>query len=364
MIGWATKLANKGSEEATGSSVTGGDSLFGKWGDEIFGDQMQTSEQNPWGPSQAYLAGGDGKTGLLPESMRLYGEGQNMWAPGSALNSAMNSRVNELGQPINPAAGQTANSLLSGGYDQQIGQLPGANSANVNSAFGSLGGLDPSKTFGSLLSGKPDQAYLDGITAAAGNEANKQYGRMVDTFNNQTNPAIRSGAMSAGQYGGSRHGIVEGLEKQQMLRNAGDMATSLQGQAAQLQGNAYEAAQGRALNTANLLGNFGVGAQNQNMNNLYRTDAARLGQGQQNIENRLSGYDALGSTDALGANRYSNLNNTLMSPYNAQMQNFGNYANTVNTVAGQGGTAKTPNPENRLAQGMGLIGMMGQMYGM
>lgn len=62
--------------------------------------------------------------------------------------------------------------------------------------------------------------------------------RLGEQFREQVAPELRRSAMGAGAYGGSRHGVMEGMAEKGLAQSLGDLAT-------QLYGGAYEAERAR-----------------------------------------------------------------------------------------------------------------------
>ena len=88
----------------------------------------------------------------------------------------------------------------------------------------------------SALSGQVNNPYLDQQAGTITRQVN-------DNLQHVTLPGIGSGATSAGQYGGSRQGIAQGLA---LSRAQGDISQGL----SSLYGNAYESAQNRQASAA------------------------------------------------------------------------------------------------------------------
>jgi len=164
---------------------------------------------------------------------------------------------------------------------------------------------------------------------------NPYLGAQADAITQQANnnlynyqlPQIRSGAIAAGGYGGSRQGIAEGLAIGQT--NQG-LASAL----ANLQGNAYENDQNRGL-------------QQQSINNSYNLGLGSLGlQGQvadQNFYTNQRGQDlsqaslgaSLANSGNLGlTNQGQQLYQAGQTEQQAPWQNIGNYAGTLSPFTG------------------------------
>jgi len=118
---------------------------------------------------------------------------------------------------------------------------------------------------------------LDGLTVrhASGGVSTVGFKSYNDALTSATNtltrsvlPGIRSGGILAGQYGGSRQGIAEGVAMgdvgTQLAQNARNLAQSAMDSGNKLYGGAYESAQDRMSTTANNLA--GLSLQNAQQN--------------------------------------------------------------------------------------------------
>lgn len=159
--------------------------------------------------------------------------------------------------------------------------------ANMGQAMGSMGQLDPSQALSGILRGDIDTRGLDQLQQAAGNRAAIGYGDMLQDYNQQVAPGIRSEALLSGQYGGSRQGVAEGIANQQMLRNARDLTTANMDIGAKLYGDAYSQANQQRYGAAQGLSNLGMqNAQNNLQYGLQsRLQNAGLEQQGMNMQN-------------------------------------------------------------------------------
>lgn len=203
-------------------------------------------------------------------------------------------------------------------------------------------------------------------------------------FNYQL-PQINSGAIAAGGFGGSRHGVAQGLA-------IGQTNQALSGALAGLYGGAYESDQNRALqnksldNSYNLglgnldlgrtqtannyslgqgqlalgnkqadnsyglgLGQLGLGARSADTSQFNAETSRGLGYGQlqqqgeqNNFNNQLAGYGA----QLQGLNALQNWNNMGLGMANQQqqtpIQNLGLLSNIGASIGGQGSSSTTP----------------------
>ncbi len=267
---------------------------------------------------------------------------QSMWEAGDKANrGGYDPNVTRIGDttgvsyvPDTAGVGRIANTAGVSYVDDTAGVDRVANTAGVGPLTGYnsrllQGGLDPTNALSSLLGGTPNNPYLD-------RQANAITGMMTRNLNENVMPDIRSGAIAAGQYGGSRQGIAEGLAASRMNQ---DLAPAL----ANLYGGAYENAQQRmagaatgineqaanfaSQNAANTIGNqqFNTDIGFQNRGNDLRTQEYNAGIGFQNRGNdlRTQEYNA-----NLGLQNRANDLNT--QQFNADI-GFRNNANDLNT---------------------------------
>jgi hypothetical protein len=182
---------------------------------------------------------------------------------------------------------------------------PGAVSAQAIDparAFASFGAADPTAALARSLSGAVDNPFLAAMNQASINQAMQGYDDALSsatrTLTDQALPAIRGGAVLAGQYGGSRQGIAEGLALSDVGRqaalNARNLAQLALDSGAQLYGGAYESAQSRAAQTAATLAALGIDAARGNADRAMQADTADAANGLNAAQLNLQGGQALG----------------------------------------------------------------------
>lgn len=218
-----------------------------------------------------------------------------------------------------------------------------------------------------VLSGTPNNPYLQQISGDIANQATQNFQRNVL-------PSIQAGAALAGGYGGSRQGIAEGLAmsdlNNQILQNQNQLygtayENAAQRQAAmtgQLSAQNLAASQANAANSlagqqqANdwVLGNRGIAAQESaaaassaNALNSYNLGMARLGfdQQQATIANALTGAGLLQSGSQIPLSNLQGLYNVgttfqtdQQNQLNAPMQNLQQYSQALLPWSGLGAT--------------------------
>lgn len=278
------------------------------------------------------------------------------FAPASALQNQAFGIASGLGGNVSDWLGSSANAAqgLMSYTPQQVGAgLVGGQSVAPTEAFGSLGAADPTQALVSALSGTPNNPYLEAMNQANINQSLQGYNDALssaaNTLSRSVLPGIRSGGVLAGQYGGSRQGIAEGVALgdlgTQLGQNARNLAQSAMDSGNQLYGGAYENAQQRAATAATALA--GMGLQNSQGN------ADRLQQAQTtNVANDLQAALANQSAGLQGANL--NLN---AAQYLGGLGQYG-----LGALGELGGTQQALD-QARLQAPLTLAQMTGGMYG-
>ncbi|MGZ5053318.1 MAG: hypothetical protein ACXWAT_00085 [Methylobacter sp.] len=150
----------------------------------------------------------------------------------------------------------------------EAGQSTAAHSAaaqsNMQNNLASLGQVDPTHALSQVLSGQPNQQVIGSMNQANIDRSMQGYNDAIQNLTQQALPSINNDAFAAGQYGGSRQGIAQGLALQGMERNARDLGIAAMDSGNTLYGNAYQNAQNNMAQTANNL--TGVAAQNGQYN--------------------------------------------------------------------------------------------------
>ena len=190
--------------------------------------------------------------------------------------------------------------------------------------------------------------------------------QMDDNWTRNLAPSIRSGAMAAGGFGGSRQGVVE-------ANGLNDMNRSLSQNLTNLYGTDYNNQMGR--NLQQYQGDQQTALSNKQANNNYdlglRSSDLGFGQldaniNQQNFNNQLSSAQ-------FGLNAYNTLNNNNATAVNAgtQIQNtpleyqkyFTNSANGIGNGYGtQSSTSTQPTQSNGLMNALGGAQLASGVY--
>lgn len=359
----------------------------------------------PWGEAAKYLKGNEkqGITGVFPAAQGFFDQYSTLNPQQQGLNSGYFNTLSGRQGGINQAMG-AGQAMMGGAYDPRLGltqgRTAGAYTANPNTAntiggFRALGNLDPSQALQQQLSGKIDNPYLQQLQQANINTSMRGYNDAVKQVQQNILPGIEDQAFASGGYGGSRQGVAEGLVGQQLAQNARDLGIHAMDTGAQLYGGAYENAQGRKAQAADMLSQMGYGGSQFNadvLNRMGQFNASQRQQGNQfdagqwqnadqynreldmqqqaaRAQNRLQGMGALQQAYGMGDTTYNQQQALLNAPM-AQYQNALNqYANILTPGAGMGssstGTSSVPTYDNSTAQmiggGLSLAGLLSSL---
>lgn len=293
-------------------------------------NSTQTVITQPWSGAKPYLVGNKKKgiPGIFPEAQNYFEKFKTLNPEQQGLNTSYSDILKGRQSGDVNAMRDVSNKFLTGGYDPNV--LP----ANLSEGFRDLGAVDPTQALSKSLSGKIDNPYLEGLHQANINTSLRGYGDAVRDFTTQVLPNIGDQAFAAGGYGGSRHGIAEGLGMEQLLRNARDLGISAMDAGTNLYGGAYENAQGRMANTGQFLA--GMGGQNEQFNaNLAMQNEQAAAQ------NATQGLSSLQNTFGISDNIYNQLQSILAAPQGQFGNALNQYANIVAPGAAMGGSTTT-----------------------
>lgn len=290
------------------------DALVARYGDAFansaVGKRMAARNSAVYAPEDYITTTVGGTPGIYSEAARLYQD--SGWTPEMQGLTDQWMAALQGRSTGNPAYAQnvmdTGNALLSGQGSQ----------VDLAAARASQGALDPTAALQQLLSGQVNNPYLDDQISALGKD-------LSSNFLENVAPGLRSGAVAAGGYGGSRQGIVEGLGTQ-------GVSDALALQAANLRGTAYENAQNRMQQVATGLNDQAATVAQNNVNN--RLNYANMG------TNLIGQGTALQQTNQAAEDaRYQQMLSLLNSGNNYNWANLGNYASIIQPGAGIGGTS-------------------------
>lgn len=352
---------------ALGAAVTGGSN----GGAQQAG--TTTSTQSPWAPMQPYMQDIAQKaqqnyqnaSAMSPQQQATLSQAQGY------ANQQMNDpRLNGLrdgatmvfsGQnsPFSPVANTAGVSQITAQQVDPFGFMSaGAPEISTQQAFGGMGAVNPTAAYQSLLTGNVTNPFLSNI-------ANDNFTMANRNLLENVMPSIGSGASAAGQYGGSRQGIAQGLAISRMNQDVTQANN-------QMFGSAYQQAQGNMLSAANQLGNFGMDASKTNAANTLNNNQFNSTLGANiatNNANRALTADTTNAGNALNTQQFNaNLglsNNTQRLGQMDSAVNWYNNANNMQNTAIRNsldlGNYQNNQANQALANYAGTIGQFGGM---
>lgn len=255
------------------------------------GSSTTVQKADPWKGVQPYLTGSTQNTipGLYPEAARIYQQYSGLSDDRQKLLDEQYSQTVKMFGSLPQTGLSLGQQALSGAFSPQLMNVPYSSplggetaassvpetmtvplvnydkipfldpsSASPKAALAQMGPINPTSALQDLLSGIPNNPYLGAMHQATINRALTGYEDAVQQamqgLSLEALPAIRSGAVQAGQYGGTRQGLAEGtaigMTEQQLGRNARDLAQAAMDTGANIYGQAYEGAQQRKADTA------------------------------------------------------------------------------------------------------------------
>lgn len=354
--------------------------------------QSQTTSTLPWQGARKYLSnkestydpttgmytgneGADLPVGLFQQLSNYLNQYGELSPEQQALMGGQQSTLGDRSGQLTDLYGQNtglANQIGGGEYNANFS---GVGDVNQRGAMSQLGALDPSQAYQQLLSGTPNNPYLQQMHQANINTSMRGYDDATQNFMQQVLPSIDNAAFASGGYGGSRQGIAQGLGMQQMERNARDLGIAAMDSGNQLYGGAYENAQGRMAGAADTLGgqslqnsqfNANLGLQNnQQLMDMLGFNMNNALQGNQLANNAFNQY-ASGQDQT-----FNQLQALLQAPQDQQQNALQFFLSGVSPGAGMGGTSTSsssmPIYNNTLGQVLGgasgLAGLMGSFSG-
>jgi hypothetical protein len=176
------------------------------------------------------------------------------------------------------------------------------------------------------MQGYERNPYLDQMAQGITSQMNDNWSRNIA-------PTLRSGAMAAGGFGGSRQGVVEANALNDMNRSLGQNLTNLYGQDftadRQRALQKYQADQGFAMGNANLglgysgLNNqFNIASMGNDTTRRGQDQSFTLGQGNLALGNKNADNSYITQNRQID-NNYTTQNRQIDNAYAAQQQNFG-----------------------------------------
>lgn len=313
------------------------------------GKSKTTQTTEPWKGVQPYLLGQPGFTnpltgqttggspGIYPEAARLYGE-QSFTPEMQSLTDTQQQAIQDRTAGQVGRFNELSGGLSGGQYDPNVQRVNGTQAQMVDPrrAFASLGGANPMQAIEQMLSGRANTATLDPVV-------NTAMRRMGENFNEQVMPSINQGATAAGQYGGSRQGIAQGLAAKGLAYSMGDTSANMYNQA-------YQQAQQNRYGTANNMAGLGLSNSTNNANRNFESQSRNadislannsqaMQQSQQQVQNRLLGLQTMQGGNALSDQAYNQQMGLLNAPNDYNWNNLNRYASIIQPGSGIGGTS-------------------------
>lgn len=341
--------------------VSAGAAALGAYSSLKNGKSSTSSSSQQLDPrAQDMLYGSGGNAGLLSKYQGFLDKPQNPGASnyGTALDDYL---ARNSGTDINTIAGVGNRLAAGGGVQAHTGSASVVNGLDPAQGRPAANSLDLTGSYSKFINGNPaENPYLTGAIGKGINQSKNAFDAMQQgaTDNLQKNilPGIRSGAIGAGQYGGSRQGIAEGnaigdfqKAQQQAISQFGQNNTDA---AVAAQSQNFSSGQDRALAATQ-----GLSAQQQQAYMQQQAlEAARNSQNsaqQQQVFNKNT--ETFNNTDAInaqaqltGAGLLSNLGNGAYQTSNNMGQYGLNQAGQVNGLLSPylslGGTSTQTSP--------------------
>lgn len=218
----------------------------------------------------------------------------------------------------------------------------------------SQGVLDPTAALQQLQSGQVNNAVLDPQAQVITNN-------LIRNYTESILPQVRSQALALGQYGGTKGQIAEGLAASRFNQDVATAITPLYGQA-------FENAQNRMMGTANALNEQGANNATMNADRMFASDVGNANRALQagGLQAQLDLQSQIYNNDALFREQVANIDNSFrnQSANNQNILNFNqqaigaNQANLNNRVTGLNALGQAQNfGDLAFQQYMDLLGM-------
>jgi len=313
-----------------------------------------------------------GAGGIYPLSQATYLKNMSEGYPGQTPEQQAAVRAEIVRQGRLQAPGATmgvGRELLAGQYDPNLAGL----GLDMGAQYAGMGPLDPTGALQQALSGNVNTDVLGSMQQANIDRSMQGYQDMTDAasraFTEQINPAIRQGAQMAGQYGGSRQGLAQGMAArdigEQLARSAENLTESAMGYGNELYGNAYQQAAAQQAGTGMFLGQ-----QAQDVGE-YQTEFDTMRamlEPQTALQNKLLGAQTLGSGEQAAGAQFQDIYGlqglSAADKQAAQQFQWDQLANYGGLVQGQPNVAQTtisPGMNPLAAAGYGMN--IGQAFG-
>jgi len=335
-----------------------------------------TTTTTPWSGASKYLtnknstynnatgmfeSNGKGPMGLYEEIGNYANQYSDLTPEQKALQAGNDSNLAARYGTMNGLYGDSTklgNSIAGGAYNTNFGPVA---DVNFGKSMSALGAMDPTNAMANVLRGDPtNNPYLAAMNQGNVNTAMRGYNDAIQNVNQQVMPGINNDAFAAGQYGGSRQGIAQGLALQGMDRSARDLGIAAMDSGNQLYGSAFQNAQNNQANAANQMTGYGLQNGQFNANLGLENNKLQLLQNAQNMSNVMAGNE-LNNTAAtrLFAGQDQTYGSQMSSANLAQQQaldmlNMKLGALTPGANMGSSATTSTPYYDNTLGNIAGM----------
>ena len=284
--------ANTSTVSTTTTAPWGGAAKLLTNGNSTWNKETGMMDANGKGPQGLYQQIGNYATqygDLTPQQLALQAGNDANLAGRSGTMNGLYGDSTKLGGSIAGGAydthfGQAGNASLtnSGMTNAGMTNAEMTNASLTTNNFGqsmaNMGAVDPTSAMSNVLRGDPtNNPYLAQMNQANVNTAMRGYNDAIQNVNQQVMPGINNDAFAAGQYGGSRQGIAQGLALQGMDRSARDLGIAAMDSGNQLYGSAFQNAQNNQATAANQM--TGYGLQNGQFNAGQANDMSKFNAG-------------------------------------------------------------------------------------
>lgn len=259
-----------------------------------------------------------------------------------------------------------------------LGNAQNMTGASINAP--SQNSLDLNGAYKDMIYGEAGaNPYLTGAIQKGINQSNNAFGNMVQDGTQAVQDAlasIRGGAVSSGQYGGSRQGLAEsrsiGEFSKNLTRAASQYGQNNTDSAIAAQAGAYDADRNRALSAMSGLGAQQYGVAQQNAQMQQQAASANMGANNAFAMQNNANQQSTNNANANAQNQFSLQNNSNLqnaNQFNATAANQNSMFNAGNKQAANAANMNSQNQTNQLnsqnqVTGIGLSsGLLGQAYG-
>jgi len=302
----------------------------------------QAADLYSQGPPQAF-PGEDATPGINPNIQNTQDAIGGLAGGNIDQNNAIQQFLQALAGSQNPGAlfGEQLTGLLGQGLGDQLNA-----GNNPLAAFYGDQGDNAGGAYGTIFGQGAPSAFDPGQTQAAGADVDPALGQLLagggginpyleqliqgqiqgqtDSFNRNVLPGIRTEAQQAGQIGGTRQGIGEGIAANDLIQSIGNTTGNIYGNAFNTQAGLQGQAVGDVIGAQGQNQAAGIQAQglnNQNYQQYIQSLLQGTGQYQSGLGQGLGlGYDAIGTGTAQAGNLFGQGNSLQLQQ---QLQSLG-----------------------------------------